>query len=83
MDMELRVGKMEPNMKVTTKMVKRKALVNTLMAKEATMKVTGAKTRLVELVSKSGAMAIFTRVSGKRTQCGDMVFSKYQTNLDP
>ena len=80
MDMELKVGKMEPNIKVTTRTVKRKVSVNTLMAKEATMKVTGAKTRLVGLVIKSGAMAISTKVSGKRMQCGAMVFSEYQTN---
>ena len=80
MDMELKVGKMEPNMKVTTRMVKRKVLVNTRMAKEATMKVTGAKTRLVELVIKSGAMATNTTVSGKTMHCGAMVFSEYQTN---
>ena len=48
MDMELKVGKMEPNIKVTTRTVKRKVLVNTRMVKEATMKVTGTKTRLVE-----------------------------------
>ena len=80
MDMELKVGKMEPNTKVTTRTVKRKVLVNTRMAKEATMKVTGAKTRLMELVIKSGAMVTNTTESGKTMQCGAMVFSEYQTN---
>ena len=45
MDMEQKFGKMEQNMKVTTRMVKRKVSGNTRMAKEATMKVTGAITR--------------------------------------
>ena len=45
MGMELKVGKTEPNMKVTTRMEKRKVLGDTPLAKEATMKVTGAKTR--------------------------------------
>ena len=45
MDTEQKVGKMEPNMKVTTHTVKRKVSGNTLLAKEASMKVTGAITR--------------------------------------
>ena len=48
MDMEQKVGKMELNMRVTTRMEKKKVSGNTLMVKEATMKVTGAKTRSVE-----------------------------------
>ena len=61
-------------------MEKKKVSGNTLMVKEATMKVTGAKTRSVEQVIKSGATAIFTKANGERTQCGAMVFSEYQTN---
>ena len=53
-------------------MVIKKDKVNTRLCKAATMKDSGAKTKYVVLVDKSGATAMFTKENGKKMQCRDM-----------